>query len=460
MVRYSFINAVRLSQFIGVTFRQPRGSTFKAVNDWKYSPKELSPHVVVAVLKCQATAPPEKVFNKVCKYVTTSEITQLGHRVHDVGEGELMLRSFRGIVRAEPSIRNQTATKFFGHLDVATARHLLLKSQKEDFKTLQDIAIHYHKALGVILGKPMITDTASPSSKALPNLLQYDSTGQAMGAQRLQLQNLGFVEGSAVKLEKGSEIGIVRAISMDGTVVVCRSSSVGIEEGKEFSYDKFLATYTKTKSEIENVVDWHDNSPMNTETHMETLSKCRIQLAMGILATKHSFPDLRIQMKPHKAVFVEANVGIGKLVLVPETTRITVGKSNVDDPVGGWQFRATVADTPFSVFFLQCTFSKTFAVPVWLLKTTEVENEANMELCTKSVAKVTSIWGLSNESGIDISVLVNKVALKKGNELIVYREAAPVKPKSLKRHMAFQDGPGTGMPGWKKVGDYEKKNNW
>ena len=220
------------------------------------------------------------------------------------------------------------------------------------------------------------------------------------------------------------------------------------------SFDDFLANYTKTRSEIENVVDWHDHSPMNTETHMETLSKCRIQLAMGILATKHSFPDLRIQVKPHKSVFVEVNVGIGKLVLVPETTRITVGKSNVDDPVGGWQFRATVADTPDSVFFMQPTFTKTFAVPFWCIKTTEVENEANMELCTKSVAKVTSIWGVSSESGIDISVLVNKVALKKGNELIVYREAAPVKPKGVKRHMAFQDGP------VKKAGDYEKKNYW
>jgi hypothetical protein len=61
---------------------------------------------------------------------------------------------------------------------------------------------------------------------------------------------------------------------------------------------------------------------------------------------------------------------------------------------------------------------------------------------------------MSNESGIDISVLVNKVALKKGKELIVYREAAPVKPKGVKRHMAFQDGP------VKKAGDYEKKNYW
>jgi hypothetical protein len=91
MVRYSFINAVRLSQFIGVTFRQPRGSTFKAVNDWKYSPKELPPHVVLAVLKCQATGPPDKVVNKVCKFVTPSEIGALGHREKDVGEAELML---------------------------------------------------------------------------------------------------------------------------------------------------------------------------------------------------------------------------------------------------------------------------------------------------------------------------------------------------------------------------------
>jgi hypothetical protein len=76
-----------------------------------------------------------------------------------------------------------------------------------------------------------------------------------------------------------------------------------------------------------------------------------------------------------------------------------------------------------------------------------------MELSMKQV-KVTTVWGVSTESGIEISVLVNKVALKTGQELIVYREAAPVKARGVKRHMALQDGP------VKKAGGFEKKYYW
>jgi hypothetical protein len=273
------------------------------VNDWKMNPDQLAPHLAAAVVKCQATGPPEKVLNKVCKFLTTSDIAALGNRKKDVCEAEEMLRSFRGIVRAELGPRSQAATKFFGLLDVATARHLLDKPREPKFKTLQELALHYHRELSVTTGKKSIVDTASSSSNVLPNLVQYDSTGQAQGAKRLALQNHGFVEGTPVA-DKESEIGVVRSISMDGTVVVCRSSSVGIAEGIELSFDDFLANYTKTRSEIENMVDWHTHSPMNTDTHMETLTKYRIQLVLGMLATRHSFTDLRIQLKPNKSVFV------------------------------------------------------------------------------------------------------------------------------------------------------------
>ena len=123
-------------------------------------------------------------------------------------------------------------------------------------------------------------------------------------------------------------------------------------------------------------------------------------------------------------MFINANFACGKVAFVPETTRINAGLKGSEAPVGGYLCKVT--DPTQKAYCLVPLFSKTFAAPIWCVKTTEDKDEANMEVQYKhvSVSNISADW---NE--IRLSVLVNTVALEEGKELIIYRPACAGKPK-------------------------------
>ena len=397
------------------------------MNDLKLAPDELIPHVAAVVIKAQASCPPARVQNKVCRFISPSDIATLEKsKKKEAIEAEEMLLSFRGIVKAQ-GLKPADQTRFLGQLDTVTVRFLLGKPMELTVKTLQEVAVHFMTQLQKITGHECakISVSAASSSNAVPNLVEFDNSGKAVGAKRLTLKQRGFIEGTPVTDEEDN-ILVVRRIDIDGSVVVCRSSTVDIEEGTVVSFDDFLSKYNKTKSEVKDMNDWQKNTPSNTDAYQETLSKCRIQLAAAMLANKFGTPNVRIQLKPHKSVFVEDNVSSGKLVLVPETTRISAGS---DIPVGG--YRCKVKDTTGKQYALLPLFSNIFAVPAWCIRTSEDEEEANMDVQHKKV----SVTAASESNNVEVPVLVNNCALKKGAELIVHRPA-PEK-KGTKRHMAL-----------------------
>ena len=71
-----------------------------------------------------------------------------------MSEAEEMLRSFRGIVKAE-NVKPADQTKFFGQLDAVTGRRLLSKPMELKFKMLQDIAVHFMSEVGKLVGKDL-----------------------------------------------------------------------------------------------------------------------------------------------------------------------------------------------------------------------------------------------------------------------------------------------------------------
>jgi len=418
------------------------GATFKALNDFRLGPDELFPYLVTAVIKTQASCPVQRVQNKICLFLSSSDIATLEKgKKPDALEAEEMLRSFRSIAQAE-GVKAADQTKFLGQLDTVTVRHLLNKPMELNFKKLQDIAVHFMKELGKLVGKDLSAHSAcsntASSSKAVPNLVQFDATGKAVGAKRLTLQNKGFVVDTPVADQDG-QIGVVKKIDIDGSVIVCRSSSDDAADGVTVHFDEFLAKYTKTKSEIEHMQGWRQNTPMSTESYQEAITKSRIQIGLAILGQKFEPPNLRIQIKPCKSLFVEAKFACGKVVLVPETTRINAGPKGSEAPVGGYLCK--IKDTTQKAYCLVPLFSKTFAVPIWCIKTTGDETEANMEVQYKkvSVSNIASKSTSSDSTEFQLPVLVNTVALEEGQELIVYRPASSGKAKAVKRHLAFSD---------------------
>ena len=78
-----------------------------------------------------------------------------------------------------------------------------------------------------------------------------------------------------------------------------------------------------------------------------------------------------------------------------------------DSPVCG--YRCKVKDTTGKQYALLPLFSNIFAVPAWCIRTSEDEEEANMDVQHKKV----SVTAASESNNVEVPVLVNKCALKK-----------------------------------------------
>ena len=420
-----------------------KGSTFKALSELKLGPDELVPYVATAVVKTQASCPPGKVQNNICRFLSSTDIASLdkGRKVQVV-EAEEVLRSFRAIVKQE-NVSATVQTRFFGKLDTTVVRFLMCKPMEHKHENLQAIALFFMEELQKLVGKvfrhgftknePNGDPSTSASGGAVPNFVQFSSDGKAVGAKRLALKNQGFVEGTPVT---DGNIGVIRKIDLDGSVTVCRSSSADVSEGIVVSFEDFLAQYGKAKSEIEVLEGWQNAIPMKTASYKEALTKSRIQLGLAMLANKHSTPSLRIQVKPTKSLFAEASFPSGKLCLIPETTRITAFPANNEPLAGGYLCKVT--DTTGKTYFLAPLFSTSFVSPMWCIKTTEKEADANMELVYKKVFVSVGIRKSGSESTeLELPALVNSTHLNHGDELVVYRSAPVVKSKAPKRNLVL-----------------------
>ena len=182
---------------------------------------------------------------------------------------------------------------------------------------------------------------------------------------------------------------------------------------------------------------WQNAIPMKTASYQEALTKSRIQLGLAMLANKNSTPSLRIQVKPTKSLFAEDSFPSGKLCLIPETTRITATPANNEPPAGGYLCKDT--DTTGKTYLLPPPlFSTSFVSPMWCIKTTEKEADANMELVYKKVFVSVGIRKSGSESTeLELPALVNSTHLNHGDELVVYRSAPVVKSKAPKRNLVL-----------------------
>ena len=121
-------------------------------------------------------------------------------------------------------------------------------------------------------------------------------------------------------------------------------------------------------------------------------------------------------LKPSKGVFSNAGYAVNKMILFPESTRVTVG-----DCLGEGSMKGTVAGKTFYLSSAPCTAS--FAVPAWIVKTTSDEQRSNVHVVLKKV-KV-EVHGKTII--VRIPTLVNHRKLKEGDELVIHKVAVEKK---------------------------------
>ena len=180
-------------------------STFAAVADLKLQPSELCPWFATAVLKAQGACPASKVSNSICRYIAGGEINTLQSTKKDAMlNAESILRACRAIVN-QHTIDVSIVTKCLGRLDTLMVRFVLKKDDK--FTSCEQIGDNFINELNDTIAKnrlsvqpvvsPWLAGASSRSAQsgvakgAIPNLVQYDTTGKALGGEQLALQAAG-----------------------------------------------------------------------------------------------------------------------------------------------------------------------------------------------------------------------------------------------------------------------------
>ena len=221
---------------------------------------------------------------------------------------------------------------------------------------------------------------------------------------------------------------MIKSISDDGAVKLARIEATG-EVGSQIAvdYKSFASAYQLTNTTIKIINEWVKHSYAESMAYNEAAAKSMITIAFDAASEKN--PAIRIQLKPRTAVFAEVSVAANKIALTPFTPKIIITQKTIPNSI---EIKSPI-DIGDKRIFLQSYTNEESVVPYWFIRITNEESEAT--LVEKS--KIVEIKaGLTKKDGGSIQVtlptLVNRKAIKAGDELTLYRAPAP---KVAKRYV-------------------------
>ena len=181
-------------------------STFTAIQDLKLRPQELCPFFMTAILKTQASCPASKAPRKVCRFVSSADISSLSSKKkQSMLASEKILKRGREIVEKQ-NLGPNARTMCLGRLDCRVVRFVLDKEKL--YNSLEEIGDQFVTDVNEAASKqdPSHSLIASPWSSSASassgttgtcslqqqmNIVQYDSDGNAVSAPKMSLQSAG-----------------------------------------------------------------------------------------------------------------------------------------------------------------------------------------------------------------------------------------------------------------------------
>ena len=415
-------------------------STFQALADLKLAAKDMPPYFMAAVLKAQALCPEASVdpLTKVCNFISKTDINSLssGARKTAMLQAEGVLMECRNLAK-DHQVSRQTAVRCLGRLDVFMARLVLNKKQEQGFTTVEDVGKNFVKDLlqaGTEVMCPWSQQSfeAAAPSRLAPNFVQYNPDGQAIAPEALALQNSGFFVGTRVKNTTDNTLHEIAQLLEDGSVVLQQLAEGGEAiKRSTVEYSKFVAGFRSTAATVEIMHNWQEKAPGKQTSYVEAKHKAYVLVALAHLGDT-SANEVKVQMKPCRTIYSEANFGNGKLVFVPETTKVTATK-----PASGLSLECivSVGKMKHSMWLLP-SFSDSFASLAWAIRTDDQEDNSNMTVGKKTV----HITIDDDKVSVQLPVIQNNKKINVGDELVMYKEPH-TKPAKRPPTMMLQQGP-------------------
>jgi hypothetical protein len=395
----------------------------------------------MALLKAESTCPDDKVLNKYCGFISSSDIAACcnpkKHMARAI-ETEAALRKVRELVENNKAkINTDAETRLYGFLDCAMARFVVQKQKqsKIEYTCVDFVASAFWKQLKDILGdscppnpwkentsaEPAGPSTAPPgpdgmaSYSALGDLIPADLNGH--------LKSQGFSAGDTVLLKNGNEKATITPLktatinSIDSQVHV----KFADDSTEAYDYKKFMSSFRVYEQETYPFLG--ENTGKGNTTYLQRAALGHASSALAALSQTCMTPDVTLYKKPFKAVVAEWRYTVGSLVLIPESCGIVIAKPDDKAPQNAAHLGENLFGSHGKMYITPSTLStegKPLNVPFWLVRRSKHPNEVNMEF---DVIEITSsIWTEFDQvtHTIKVPVLKNKKDVEKGEELVVF----------------------------------------
>jgi len=396
-----------------------------------------------ALLKAEYGCPSAKVVNKHCAFITNGDISACGRKAIDTAiAAESVLRKARETVeQVRAHLTDETVTRLYGQLDCNMARFVVQKQKTStvEFKSVQEVGYTFWQELSSQVGDKCpanpwptagrkepepVVEQPSFASQGPEGMASYSALGDLLPADSTDyLKRCGFKAGCTIanKKQKGQKEKATIASIGNGDVTV----KLADDSEETFDVKKFLATFGLFEEETYPFEDEYTGK--TNKQYQEQAARGHICWLLASLTHAHPTPNVTMFRKPARAVFAATDYSAGELVLIPESTGIVIVKP-VDTPPKN---AVHVGDDLFGTVGKVCIMPPTLSTektalnsPFWIVRRCEDAAAANMKLEEATVSSTVKVKASERSTGIKILVMKNKVAVKAGDELVVFLQGA------------------------------------
>lgn len=241
--------------------------------------------------------------------------------------------------------------------------------------------------------------------------------------------NSGFFVGNTVIKKSDGTVYKIAKFDGDGNVEIQLLSKDG-EPGKPLSiaYGCFIVEFRVTATTFETFADWQSKMPSVQQSYIDAKIKAYVTAALA-QAGAATETQLKIQLKPTRSVYAVEAFSVGKLVLVPESNKMSM----VQPHVFALESIVAIGKVKHSVWLLPA-FSDTFAAVAWAVRTITADRTGIVNM-TVGKKMVTITIDDTTKVVVQVPVLTNSKKLKADDELVLLYE--PVAKAKAKRPPAL-----------------------
>jgi len=404
------------------------GSIFDAFAKLSFPPNELPPIFITCTLLAHAACDKQYVNDNICRYITLGDIASIASKKKSlVLTAEVFLRNARKLAKnskCSPSLLHAPLLRLYANVTAFVFGKKV--PAVKDVKTIEGVISLFAKDFSCITGG-RIEDTQLADDDG-PNLVEFDDEGEAVASHKSTIMSKGYAVGKFVHLIQKDVVHVkqmmITEIGDDGVVTIEACGTDGEPTGvqSDVAFDIFCEKYKLIKdTAVIQLANYPTAAPRTNNEFLNMNLKAVVTNALYTLSVLVDDPVVRVQEKPMSAVFAAKPYKKGALVFVPATLQVAVEANPTNATPKSTHYGAIVTGFDKIRFFLMRSTSKEFVPPIWFLRSSTNEKEANAMVVKKRITCTNPVVGAKGERTIVVTIecIENYKAIEADAEIVL-----------------------------------------